>query len=271
MYLYHAHAVALGGTIERPVPQTIPALADCSLPIAGGTSSAKESRFDNGLIAFDSAQSDLTGSVEIRNGSTVYVTGVSVSINGLNVRNMLMADQVVLRIAAEHDQPPNPGPGQPFPQWGEPRIITTGSHFDNLKIAGHSVTLDMVHDVFHDLPTYGDCQADWNRGQQSRLRPTLMGSTLNPPGPNDPDHLKEIYNGFVLQRDAPNLRPCVVSSFVQRVNGLNGPEIDNWGPIIRIPQFGTIYLGEVITCLGHRRVNMFRLQLGSPDGLGIIG
>src|SRR5262249_25156801 len=155
--------VALGGIVQRPVQQTIGALASCSLPTSGGTSSASEGKFDNGLVAFDSARSDLTGSEETRNGNPVYVTGISVVVNGLNVRNMFVADQVVLRVACEHETPRSPGTGQRRPNWGEPKIITTGCHFDNLKIAGHPVTLEMAHDVFHRLPTYADCETDWGQ------------------------------------------------------------------------------------------------------------
>ncbi|HLJ29216.1 MAG TPA: hypothetical protein VKY85_21085 [Candidatus Angelobacter sp.] len=274
MYLYHAHAVALGGTIERPDSQTIEGVAGCVLPLSGGTSSASSGKFDNGLVAFDSAQSQLTGSVETRNGQLVHVTGVSTVINGLNIRNMFMADQVVVRIASEHSpRPPMPSPpaGTPVPPLDEPSIITTGCHFDNLKIAGHQVTVDMDHKVFVDFPTYGDCQRAWSGSDRGRLEPRLLGSTMPPPGATDPQHLREIYQGFDLQSKSATLRPNVLCSFVQNVKGINGAEIDNWGPIIRIPQFGTMYLGEVLISPGYRGVNMFRLQLGSPDGAGVVG
>lgn len=269
MYLYHAHAVALGGIVERPTQQIIPALASCSLALSGGTSSAKESNFDNGLVAFDSAQSDISGSVQTQTGATVYVTGISISINGLNIRNMVMADQVVLRLASRHPEPPTT---KPRPPWGEPEIITTGCHFDNLKIAGHPVDVATDHQLFVDFPTHGHLEAAWAGTGRSRVEPRLMGYGVKPaPGPNDPGHLHDVYNACHEQIALPNLKTTVLCSFVQNVTGINGAEIDNWGSIIRIPQFGILYLGEVISSRGHRRVNMFRLQLGSPDGGGLVG
>lgn len=265
MYLYHAHAVALGGTVERPTQQIIPALGACSLALSGGTSSAKESSFDNGLVAFDSAQSDITGGVETRNGATVYVTGVNISINGLNIRNMVMVDQMVLRLASEHQEPSPPGT-----PWGEPKTFTTGCHFDNLKIAGHSVGVVTDHRFFSDFPTHGHLETAWGGTARARVESRLMGSTINPaPGPTDPGHLHDIYNGYQRQKGSSTLKPTVLCSFVQSVGPISGTEITNWGSIIRIPQFGTLYLGEVVSCPGHRRVNMFRLQLGSPDGAGL--
>lgn len=270
MYLYHAHAVALGGTVERPAQQIIPALGACSLALSGGTSSAKESKFDNGLVAFDSAQSDITGSPEKRNNATVHVTGVNIAINGLNIRNMVMADQVVLRLASEHEEPPMPKGEKPSRDWGEPKIITTGSHFDNLKIAGHSVDVVTDHKFFSDFPTHGDLEKAWKNANRAEVEKRLMGNTAKTkPLPTDPAHLRDVYFGCQGRKALPKLAAPVLFSFVQKVDGIKGAEINNWGPIIRIPQFGTLYLGEVISCPGHRRVNMLRLHLGSPDGAGV--
>lgn len=264
MYLYHAHAVALGGVLERPA-QTIEGQAACSLSIAGGTSSASAGKFDNGLISFDSAQSHLTGNAEKRNGKDVYFTSVSILINGLNVRNMFKADQIVTQITSEHEPSSNP----------EASIITTGSHFDNLKIAGHVATIEMVHDVFHQFPTFQHCSDAWSKGKpadKGKLRETLLGKDLPaPPTGGYPEHLKDVYDGFQRQNKDKTLRPTVLCSFVKEVKGVNGGGIDTWGPIIKIPQFGTIYLGEVIISHGRRRVNMFRLQLGSPQSGGGAG
>jgi hypothetical protein len=282
MYLYNAHAVALGGTVERPVQQNIGAVASCALPVSGGTSSVSEGKFDNGLVAFDSAQCHITGSEESRRGKTIYVTGISAAVYGLNIRNMVMADQVALRIACEHEPPDGPEP------WGEPRIITTGSHFDNLKIAGCKVMVDMDHEIFHDYPTHADFQSAWKGNNDSkgkkgnkdneekkRIIKRLMGSTLDPPPTKtDPDHLREAYRIFDQQRKAAELAQTVLFSCVEDVRATHGArvgaELDNWKSVIRIPQFGTIYLGEVIVCPGHRRIHMLRLQLGSPDGGGVV-
>jgi hypothetical protein len=199
--------------------------------------------------------------METRNGKIFYVTGVTIVINRLNIRNMFVADKVVTRISGEHD--PTAAP--------ESSVITTGSHFENLRIAGHPVTVEMDHKTFVDCPTHAHFHAAWKKDKKTIVS-RLMGSTLkSPPKAGDPLHLREIYQGFDQQRKAADLKETVLCSFVQKVNGIEGAEIDNWGPIIRIPQFGTLYLGEVICCTGHRRVNMFRLQLGSPDCAGITG
>lgn len=283
MYFYHAHAVALGGVVERPSPQTIDAQASCALSISGGTSSANVSKFDNGLISFDSAQSSVTGSAERVNGNDIYYTGSSVIINNLSVAGIFKADQIVARITCEHTVPngqsssASPGSGS-APD--EPTIRTTGSHFDNLRIAGYPVDVDMAHEVFDRFPTFQGCCNAWSgqggsagsANQRTTLHDCLLGRTLPEPRPaDDPEHLQTVYNGFKMQSIAANLRPTVLCSFVKQVKGLNSGEINNWGPIIKIPQFGTIYLGEVILRHGQRHLNMFRLQLGSPQSGGFVG
>ena len=161
MYLYHAHAVALGGILERPSPLTMEAHAPCSLPISGGTSSANAGSFDNGLVSFDSAQSSITGNAAKRNGDEVYYTGISVVINRLSVGGVFKADQIVARMSCEHIPSKS----------DEPTIVTTGSHFDNLKIAGHSATVAMSHDLFTQFPRFGECCDAWSGKGKSKGKP----------------------------------------------------------------------------------------------------
>ncbi|SRR5258708_17784833 len=260
MYLYHADALAIGGTLVRPIPQVIESRAACSLPTAGGTSSCRVEKFSlNGLISFDMAQCDLAGGVEIKNGVPLCVTRVSVVIEGLNILNMVMADRIVARLASEH------GPNDK-----EPKIITTGCHYDGLRIAGHPVEVETAHNLYSDMPTFADWQKAWtskNKATRKRVQDCMIGSTLpSAPAKTDPQHLQDVHRAVREQGKARDLRQTVLSSFVSKVTGIAGSEIDNWGPIIVVPQFGTIYLGEVIVSPSQRRVNMMRLELGSPDG-----
>lgn len=278
MYFYHAHAVALGGVVERPSQQTIDAQAASALSISGGTSSNSISKFDNGLISFDSAQSSVTGSAERKNGNDVYCTGSSVIINNLSVAGVFKADQIVARMTCEHSMSSTQSENSSASET-EPTILTTGSHFDNLRIAGYPVDVDMAHDMFNQLPTFQHCCDAWNgkgssgaTNQKAALHDCLLGKTLPEPRPaDDPEHLQDVYKGFKRQSMASNLRPTVLCSFVKQVTGIKSGEISNWGPIIKIPQFGTIYLGEVILRQGQRHLNMFRLQLGSPQAGGFVG
>jgi hypothetical protein len=264
MYLYHADALAVGGAFTRPVKTDIPSQGACSLPTVGGTASCQLEKTDfGGMISFDSAQTRVTGSLD----GTSYVTSSSVIIENLNILNVVIVDQVVARITARHapktDQEIKKGVTT------EAEIITSACHFDGLRISGQAVELEMDHDLFFQLPTYGHWQTAWKskNTMRKRIEASLMGSTLPKltAGQTEPEHLQHIREGHRVQMSKDDLQPTVISSFVKNSKkpgtaGITGP-----GPIITVPHFGTIYLGEVIVTFGQRRVHMMRLELGSPD------
>src|SRR5258708_19224875 len=83
-----------------------------------------------------------------------------------------------------------------------------------------------------------------------------IGSTLpSTPSKTEPQHLKDVHRAVSEQGEAANLKQTVLSSFVSKVTGITGSKINNWGPIIVVPHFGTIYLGEVIVSYASRRLN----------------
>ena len=275
MYLYHANALALGGTYTHPFQEVIPAYAGCSLSMRGGAGTSRSTNINfKEVIKCDLAQADVNGGTGTKMipddkggvaSANTYVTSVSVVVEGLNILNMFTADRIVARLAAEHVC------GEP-----EPEIITTGCHYDNLRIAGHAVEVTTAHDAFSEFATYADCQKAWtgtDEARKKRLSDRLMGNGLNPvPVEGDPQHLKDVHRGYTEQMKPPSaLRSTVLCSFVKAVNNLASPEITNCGSIIRVPQFGTIYLGEVVITAGQRKVCMFRLELGSPDVATITG
>lgn len=295
MYFYHGHASALGGTLVRPFQKTMDPQAAVSLPSTGGSG---VSRIDNysfeGLISFKMAQADVGGGIEKEKGPNVHSTRISVVIEGLNILNMVTADRIVARLACEHN---TDVPGTPITET-EPSIITTGSHFDGLKIAGHAVDVVTDHQTFCDFDTYAKCQKVWTNGNlnataspknagtkntktakaaqsnpsdKDRLIASMIGNGLEKENgmkltDQSPQHLKDVYKGFIEQKASKDLRKTMICSFVTEIKGLNGPEIQSCGPIVVIPQFGTVYLGELMITHGMRRVTMLRLELGSPDG-----
>jgi hypothetical protein len=256
MYLYHADAIGLAGVFTRPVRQTIESQASCALSPFGGIGSARIDNFSfQNLISFDSARSDVTGGIATEQDEEIYVSRTSVVIEGLNILNMLTADRIVGRLVSEQS-----------PNAGEPSIITIGSHFEGLRIAGHAVQVEMAHDLFSELPTYKHWQDAWKRkgAARSKIADSLMGSGLRAM-PKISWHLQDVYRSVRQQQESPELKPPVLCSLVKQVNGIESRDINTLGPIITIPQFGTIYLGEAIIAPGSRRLNMLRLQMGSPD------
>jgi len=308
MYLYHADALALGGAVTRPIQKDIPSQAACSLPTMGGTSTCQVGKTDiEGMISFDSAQSRVTGSVDQQPDGEYNVTSASVIIENLNILNVVMADQVVVRVAGRHAPKTAKQTKDGTPT--ESELVTIGCHFDRLRIAGHEVQITTNHELFSEMPTYKHWQNAWNgkKDVRDKVRGALIGSRLPKVTDGEPPHLKAVRD----QETTTVLPSTIMSSFVSDVADINGPKVSGvanikspkvsgvkspkvsgvanikspkvsdvadinspnigvWGPIIKIPHFGTIYLGEVLVSFGQRRVNMIRLELGSPDAGSFI-
>ena len=264
MYFYHAHTMALGGTLTRPHQLVIEPQAACSLPITGGRGSSRSDDYNfNGMISFRSAQVDVAGS---QDGSpAIYSTRSSAIIEDLNVLNVVTADRVVASLTSRHVV------GQE-----ESSILTSGCYFENLKISGVPVTLELGHDLLNTYNTYQNLSDAFGKEPtKDPILQRLLGSGFEPgDGTGIPQHLKDIHNIFQRQKALGNLDKTVVCSFVKSVTAPgfvpyksgSSSEIQTCGPIVIVPHFGTIFIGEVIISHGMRRVNMLRMELGSPDG-----
>ena len=62
----------------------------------------------------------------------------------------------------------------------------------------------------------------------------------------------------------------VLCSMVKSLKPRKTGEMKVHGPIIVVPHFGTIYIGEILLSQNTRFVNMLRLELGSPDAGSVV-
>ncbi|HLJ86550.1 MAG TPA: hypothetical protein VKZ53_06985 [Candidatus Angelobacter sp.] len=257
MYLYSASTHALGGVFRRPSAQSIESQAACSLPIAGGRSSNTAKDFNLHGVSFRSAYSEVIGSPYIKGKTTLHTTRVSCILEGVNILNMVTADKIVSILASQHDPTTD----------DEPSIVTTGSHFENLRIAGHPVEIqEFAHDIFHEFDTYKKLQEGFrDTKRKADLLGCMMGSKLTTKG-DDAKHLHEVEESYSRHADkkATKLQTTVLCSMVKQIKPLPSSEIRVHGPVVVIPHFGTVYLGEVLIKHGMRRTSMLRLELGSP-------
>ena len=225
MYFYHAHALALGGTIERPAQEILGTSVDSSLDSNRGSTSAETKKYNfKDIVSFDSATSDFEWKKELRNDVEVCRAGASVVIEGLNIFNVFTADRIVARIAYEHT----------LAESAEPRITAISSHFENLRIAGQAVEVEYATESCHD------------------------------------ENLNEVSIAWPARQIKVGHGDFKICSFIKTVHGIeHNHEIKiryhDRGPVIIVPRFGKIYLGEIIASPHHRAVNMFRLELDRPE------
>ena len=142
-FQYHAHAIGVGGNFTRPRTEFLDAHPTLALPVTGGTVNKNAEQFNfRDIISFRSAISQGIGVYHEENDS--FNTLVTVTIEGLNVLNVLTADRIVARLASRHYLDPK-----------KPTSITTlGSHFEGLKLNGRPIEFRLDHQLMSEWDTY---------------------------------------------------------------------------------------------------------------------
>jgi hypothetical protein len=243
MYFYHGYALGVASTIPRwKFTQAV-----CALSVRGGVASARVDNFNSNGISFQSATSDIQGDEDNINGLDVYTTKASVVIQKLNLLGVVTADNIESHLISTH-------------RVGDYELSTviTGSKFDNLQINGQAVNPQLSDDLSARYPTYDSMQVAFqNDFTRDNVLRCLVGYGLVI-GAGAPD-LRDAYDFFQQQKALRKLKATVLCSFVTKVNATGGSTA--WGPIISVPNFGTIYLGEMMVWPWMRCLNMFRIEL----------
>jgi hypothetical protein len=264
MYSYHANALGVAGHIIRPQQELIQSQASVSLASIGGraVSRVKPFRID-GILAFKEAYSEVAGSFD--ENHNVYTTSAYSTIENLNIADIVTADRLVCRTAAYAANSDSVPP--------EISVDITGSHFENLKIAGHKVDIELAAHVFHDHDTYSKIAKAF---QIAELDSWIIGSKLAYLKDSEVEELEQTYCGlrgihnFLYECKSKKERPYDRGSYwLSPANHLDlekqiGPsEILSFGSIVCIPKLGCIFLAELLVESSIRRMNMLRVEFGS--------
>jgi hypothetical protein len=251
VHLYHADASAIGGRVKLPFEQIVPVQAPLSLSAVGGQAWARSEEFRfQGLISFEAAETQVSGSFNEESGS--WSTQVSSVIENLNVSNVVTADRIVAQISTDH-----PASGY------TPKVSFAGTQFVNLRIGGYRVD-----------PIFNLDFCDQGEGGQYPKRPCIQNPDflktvddqyyamrpVNPQKNLTPDWLQRLYP--VPQSALAKERGMVLCSLVQRVQG--ECPWNPFGHIFAVPEFGKIFLGELLLDHDSFHIIMIRLELGCP-------
>jgi hypothetical protein len=263
IYLYNAHGYGFGGRIDRPFQHVLDVHAGASLPTTGGYEVSRKENFRlNETVSYTAAHTVVAGSRNEKDGS--YTTLASATIEGLNILDMVTADRIVARVASKQ-----------LITEDEPTITPIGSHFDNLRIAGCPIEVELDTDLFNRFGTFEAFRKAYDGDQQYRERMQAV-FLWGKPKFEVPDFLRERYNWFAGDK-FPESKGIVLCSLVKGFKTCCGELKDNcgelkvYGNVIEVPQFGKVYLGEVMLKQYERQVTMLRLELGSPAAGTAIG
>ncbi len=262
---YNAQATVLSGHLRLPLVQEIRAQARIALPDTGGYISQHADNFRlEGVLSYRSAYTQVAGNRSTKAGQGWSTLTTSV-IEGLNVLDVVTADRVVGQTITEH------------PLEGYvPSVNFLGTRFENLRIAGYPVALDLNLNILGPKPA-----SDATYAHDPGVIERVAGQHKNLLDQSDlPADLRERYN-----RLSSNLRGAetVECSLVNQVSGSFPGR--SYGHIIDIPDFGKVVLGK-LTVISEDvkpgtqtprkttvKLTMIDLELGCvADGsIGLVG
>ena len=223
---YNAEATVLSGHLRLPLEQQIKPQAHAILPAEGGYLSQRTDEYRiESVLAYRSAYTQVAGnrSTKPAQGWSTLVTTV---IEGLNVLDIVTADRIVGQTILEH------------PLEGYiPSISFLGTRFENLRIAGHPIDVDLDASFVGAKPAN---DALYTRDASLVARVMSQLNRISERHDLPPD-LRERYNRLSSALGTPQEE--IECSLVNRVTGAY-PGL-SFGHVITVPDFGTITLGKV--------------------------
>ena len=238
-FLYHANAHTLSGHLTRPENHLIQVQAGATLPSTGGQHSSRIENFRCGeMLSFAAGYSQVCGSEKVENNKIIYTTLVTTAVEKLNILDMVTADRIVARLASSYES------------GGEPSILLTGSRFENLRIAGCKIDVELHHELALKLDTFEATRKEFASNADFRKMAFNPGSLPK----------KVEAHGMIRCSLVKELKPPTCPGIARH---------GHCGHVLEVPEFGKVYLAEVVFEYGRRRLTMLRIELGSPNGGGV--
>lgn len=222
---YNAEATILSGHLKLPLVHQIEPQAHAHLREEGGYISERSENYRlESVISFRSAYTHVAGNRSTKPGQG-WTTISTTVIEGLNVLEVVTADRIVGQTITEH------------PLEGYiPSVSFLGSRFENLRIVGHPVELDLDLNILGQKPEK-DTPYTRHEGPLSRIRNQYERILGHGHLPGD---LAEQYNRLnATLGNAETLECSLVNQASGRYPGLS------FGHKVRIPDFGEIALAKL--------------------------
>jgi len=195
-FLYHALATGVSGQITLPFQHLVEVQAASALPMTGGHSVSRvEGCRCKDIFSFSSASTITTGS-ESRES---YNTLATATVEGLNILNVVTADRVLARLASKYSK-----------ETREYSATFAGSHFENLRVAGKLVEVEIAPDRLKCSPRSDKIQ--FSSSAAAIDLPDNCGSEVSEDGAIYVPELGRLYFAECL------VTPCYQSISMLRVN-----------------------------------------------------
>jgi len=294
-FVYHANALAFGGVLTKPCCDVIPSMGSVVLAPSGGEGSAIVGKFNyKGIISFDEASVYVAGSQKGRYRNTV----ATVQIRNLNLFNVIRIDTLCTRVTSEHVAIDEKEQSECE---GEPSFTFEGSTLEDFRIGGRRVEVKLDTSVFSRYPTHSDFVNAFSGDTAAEDK--LIGVESRGEATPLVDRYRQRFGWHAQQRQVgvPVRRGAIRCSIVDSIDLPDTDEDFNCGRktdasmsaeqvaaeqaardairqendkkhpvrcngyVVRVADFGTLAIGEVILKENQRTINMLRFNLGSPN------
>lgn len=202
-FRFHGFAIGAAGRITKPFSELIEVQAASALPQLGGQGSARSVGFKyREILHFDLAHTEVTGSsceCDCDDNPTSFSTRITSTVEGLNILNMITADRVVATLASSYTSASD----------GEPSVKLIGTHFENLRIAGIPVEVDLATDVFDRFDTHRALANAY--GTDDSVRALVDQLTLKHRAKEAPEHILRWFNPSEGGSELPASRGITVA------------------------------------------------------------
>jgi hypothetical protein len=234
---YHAEAHAIHGELTHPLANRILPQAFVKLSETGGYLSERSTAYRlESIVKYDHAYTQVSGHKEIKpgHGWNTLVTSV---VEGLNVLEVVTADRVVSQIATEH----------PLEGY-TPSISFLGTRFDNLRICGHKVDVDLDLNLFgerlEDDSPYTKSPGFIDRVSKQHAHIREQQSGLGGKLASLLERYNRVPESFESSSGDEEVVDCSLANQIAHQSGDRFPG-RHFGHVIHIPHFGTIYLATL--------------------------
>lgn len=250
-FYFNAEASTLGGSIDQPFQRTIPTQASASLPVAGGHVTTRTEGFNfEEIISCRAAYTRVSGrQIQINGPWSTLMTSV---VEGLNILDVVTAERVVAQLSVEY------ATDRRYPQ-----VSLAGAQFEGLKIGGFDAYPKMnssllmpscAGDSSQGRLTFPDFQKT-GREQAGKLLDNVQGSDNR----DGYQWIVERYGWMASERETGDdgfVLCSLVDSVEQEIPGYS------FRHVVEIPDFGRIFLGEMLVSPQSVWVSMVRTDLG---------
>ncbi|MCU1244814.1 MAG: hypothetical protein JWN02_724 [Acidobacteria bacterium] len=260
MFTFHANALGFGGQIVRGKKRrTLSSEASVALSPSGGDGSATVRNYCDEDVSFDEAHTSVWGGSSP--DDSVFTTHASVHLTNLDLLEAVHVDIIEATVTSIH---------QREEECDEPKIMFNASLF-GLTINGERIDTTFDTQLFSEHPTYDSFGKFFESIEDEKMAMQMIEqfgwnvddvSTLVPANADTKMPARRKFQLPSRCGMPQAFRASLLRSTSLARNPIDGVRKSGMG--IEVDGLGTLYLGEVLVKRGRRRLNMLRVELGSP-------